>query len=126
VPLPRTVGLLLLATLSVVSVGCKQKDDTASDLPRPSRAFCRAAANYDKVVSLKSTTLARHITLTRAIAQTAPKDARHDAEIVWHSFEKLRAGDKSVIDNPEVRAAIEHVNRRAGQDCGWYRRQEGL
>ena len=118
--------MLLLAVLSVAAVGCSQKDDTASDLPRPSREFCRAAANYDKVIALKSTTLARHITLTRAIARTAPKDARRDAEIVWRSFVKLRAGDKSVVDNPRVQAAIEHVNRRAGQDCGWYRRKEGL
>ena len=64
--------------------------------------------------------------LTRAIAQTAPIDARVDATIVWHAFEKLRAGDKSVVDHPKVKAAIEHVNRRAGQDCGWYRRKEGL
>jgi hypothetical protein len=124
--LRRTVGLLLIVVLSVATVGCQQKDDTASSLPRPSRAFCRAAANYDKVVALKSTTLARHITLTRAIARTAPKDARRDAEIMWHSLEKLRAGDKSVVDNPKVQAAINHVNRRAGQDCGWYRRQEGI
>jgi hypothetical protein len=124
--LRRTLGLLLIVVLSLVAVGCKPKDDTASNLPRPGRAFCQAAANYDKVISLKSTTLARHITLTRAIARTAPKDARRDAAIVWHSFEKLRAGDRSVVDNPKVQAAIEYVNRRAGQDCGWYRRKEGL
>ena len=118
--------MLLIVVLSLAAVGCKPKDDTASDLPRPSRAFCRAAANYDKVIALKSTTLARHIALTRAIARTAPKDARRDAAIVWHSLEKLRAGDKRVVDNPRVEAAINYVNRRAGQDCGWYRRKEGL
>ena len=120
------VSVLLLGVLAIAATGCQKKDDTASTLPRPSRAFCKAAADYDKVVGLKSTTLTRHLVLTRAIAQTAPIDARVDAAIVWHAFEKLRAGDKSVVDNPKVKAAIEHVNRRAGQDCGWYRRKEGL
>ncbi len=118
--------LLLLAASSVAAAGCQQKDDTASNLPRPSRAFCKAAADYDKVVALASTTLARHIVLTKAIAETAPKDAKRDAEIVWHSLEKLQRGDRSVIDNPRVRDATNYVNRRAGQDCGWYRRKEGL
>lgn len=112
--------------LVVTAVGCSQKDDTASNLPRPSRAFCKAAGDYDLAVTSGKVSLARHVQMTRAIAQAAPTDARFDADLVWHSFEKLRAGNKSVVDNPEVEAAIEHVNRRAGQDCGWYRRKEGL
>lgn len=112
--------------LAATGVGCSQKDDTASNLPRPSRAFCKAAGEYDLAVTSGKVSLARHVQMTRAIAQAAPTDARADAEIVWHSFEKLRGGNKSVVDNPDVQAAIEHVNRRAGQDCGWYRRKEGL
>ena len=122
----RFAAVPLLIVFVAVGAGCSQKDDTQSNLPRPSREFCKAAADYDKVVSLKKLTLARHVALTRAIAQTAPKDARRDAELVWHSFVKLRAGDRKVVDNPKVQAAVEHVNRRAGQDCGWYRRKEGL
>ncbi|MBK5288427.1 MAG: hypothetical protein JJE46_08165, partial [Acidimicrobiia bacterium] len=97
-----------------------------SDFPRPSRAFCKAAADYDQRVGSPKLTLAQHVKFTRAIARTAPADARKDAELVWHSFVKLEAGDTSVVDNPKVKAAIEHVNRRAGQDCGWYRRKEGV
>lgn len=107
----------------IVGSGCSGEDDTASGLPRPTRAFCAAAANYDKVVALKATSLRRHAELTREIALTAPTDIREDARTVWQSFEKLRDGDESVVDNPEVRDAINHVNRRAGQDCGWFRRQ---
>ena len=117
---------MLCIGLALVAVGCKQKDDTASNLPRPSRAFCAAAAHYDAAVTSRKVTLDQHVRYTRAIAKTAPADARHDANIVWHSFARLRAGDHRVVDNPEVKAAIEHVNRRAGQDCGWYRRKEGL
>lgn len=122
----RFAAVPLLVVLVTVGAGCSQKDDTQSNLPRPSRAFCKAAADYDKVVTLKKLTLARHVALTRAIAQTAPKDARRDAQLVWQSFVKLRGGDRNVVDNPKVQAAVEHVNRRAGQDCGWYRRKEGL
>lgn len=122
----RSVAISLLLAVVALSAGCQQKDDTQSDLPRPSRAFCAAAAHYDAAVSSKKVSLSQHVRFTRAIAETAPVDARRDAAVVWQSFEKLRAGDKSVVDNPRVKAAIEHVNRRAGQDCGWYRRKEGL
>ena len=121
--IPRTVGIALLVALMTGTASCQRKDDTASDLPRPSRAFCAAAARYDAAVSAKKVSLAQHIEFTRAIAAAAPKDARHDAEVVWRAFEKLRAGDHRVVDNPTVKSAIDHVNRRAGQDCGWYRRK---
>ncbi len=120
---PRFAAAPLLVVLLVIGTGCNQKDDTQSNLPRPSRAFCKAAADYDKVVTLAKLPLARHVALTSAIARTAPKDARRDAELVWRSFVKLRAGDRTVIDNPKVQAAVEYVNRRAGQDCGWYQRK---
>ena len=29
----------------------------------------------------------------------------------------------AVVDDPAVKSAIQHVNRRAGQDCGWFKRQ---
>lgn len=123
---PRSVAISLLLAVVALSAGCQQKDDTQSDLPRPTRAFCAAAAHYDAAVSSKKVSLSQHVRFTRAIAKTAPVDARRDAAVVWHSFEKLRAGDRSVVDNPRVKAAIERVNRRAVQDCGWYRRKEGV
>ena len=122
----RVAISLLLAVVALGASGCKQKDDTQSNLPRPPRAFCAAAAHYDAAVSSKKVSLTQHVRFTHAIATTAPVDVRRDATVVWHSFEKLRAGDRSVVDNARVKAAIEHVNRRAGQDCGWYRRKEGL
>ena len=115
--------MLVVIATAMLGAGCSGEDDTASGLPRPTRAFCAAAADYDQVVALKATSLTRHVQLTAEIARTAPADVRKDARIVWHSFEKLRAGDKSVVDNPTVRDAINRVNRRAGQDCGWFRRQ---
>jgi len=37
---------------------------------------------------------------------------------VLDALERRKAGDTSVVDNPRIKNAIDHVNRRAGQDCG--------
>jgi len=115
------LGLALVAAL--VLAGCKTGDDTASDLPRPSRAFCAAAAHYDKNVQLSS--LAVQIKLVAPIAAAAPRDVAADAQTFLDALRRRAKGDKSVVDNPRIQHAVDHVNRRAGQDCGWYRR-EGL
>ncbi len=121
-----TAALVLLVAVALGTTACSQGDDMKSSFPRPSRAFCAAAARYDVAVTSRKVSLAEHVRYTRAIAQSAPVDTRRDATRVWRSFEKLRDGDRSVVDDPQVQAAIEHVNRRAGQDCGWFRRQGGL
>jgi hypothetical protein len=120
------IGIVALATVAAIAGSNRSGDDVASNLPRPSAAFCRAATNYDEAISGASAgklTLARHVEMTKAIADSAPKDAKADATLVHASFVRLAAGDRSVVDEPSVKAAIAHVNRRAGQDCGWYRRQ---
>jgi len=119
------VGIVGISTVAAVAGAGQGGDDVASKLPRPSAAFCNAAGRYDDAVSAstKKVTLARHITMTHAIAVAAPKDVKNDATLIWKSFVRLDHGDRRVIDDPNVKAAIAHVNRRAGQDCGWYRRQ---
>lgn len=122
------VGIVLLAAGVAVAGAGRSGDDVASDLPRPPAAFCRAAAKYDEAISGASNgklSLARHAAMTKAIADHAPKDVKADAVLVHESFVKLEAGDRSVVDDPDVKDAVAHVNRRAGQDCGWYKR-EGL
>ena len=119
----RRSAPIVLAACALVGAGCSGKDDIQSDFPRPSRAFCRAAARYDEAITTKPISVARHVELSKAMAKTAPADTRADANLVWHSYEKLLAGDRSVVDNPRVTAAIKHVNRRATQDCGWFQRQ---
>lgn len=122
------VGVVVLATGVAIAGAGSSGDDVASDLPRPSAAFCRAAGKYDETISGSNSTklsLARHAEMTKAIADAAPKDVKADAELVHESFVKLAAGDRSVVDDPDVKDAVAHVNRRAGQDCGWFKR-EGL
>ena len=120
------LGLVTLATVGALVGGQSGDNDVASKLPRPSAAFCSSAGKYDATITVHRISLARHEQITRSIAAAAPKDTKVDANIVWQSFVKLRHGDHSSVDNPRVKAALDHVLRRAGQDCGWYRRQEGL
>ncbi len=119
------IGIVVLATVAAIAGSGRGGDDVASDLPRPSVAFCRAATRYDDAISGsdRKLSLARHAAMTKAIADAAPKDTKADAVLVHQSFVKLAAGDRSVVDDPDVKAAIQHVNRRAGQDCGWFKRQ---
>jgi hypothetical protein len=119
------IGIVALATVAAVAGSGRGGDDVASNLPRPSAAFCRAAAKYDEAISASSekVSVAHHVEMTHAIATSAPKDTKADAMLVWRSFVKLSRGDRSVVDDPQVKAAIAHVNRRAGQDCGWFQRQ---
>jgi hypothetical protein len=100
--------------------GCKQTDDAASNLPRPSVAFCKAAGHFDN--KLPTAKLPAQIEMVAKIAAAAPKDVSRDAQTFLDALKKRNEGDTSVVDNPKIKHAIDHVNRRAGQDCGWYKR----
>jgi hypothetical protein len=122
----RAAALALVTVLATGGLaGCKKTEDAASGLPRPTKEFCKAAARYDQRVQLTKTKLPEHIELVTAIAEHAPKDIAKDADLFLDALKKRRDGDTSVVDNPRVETAVENVLRRAGQDCGWYRR-EGL
>lgn len=112
---------LALAAMAVVS-GCKEQSDAASDLPRPSKAFCQAAARYDEKVE-RGVEIGEHIELVSAIAAEAPKDVADDAATFLDALKRRRDGDESVVDDDRIERAVDNLNRRAGQDCGWYKRE---
>ena len=120
----RRTLVLATAAVSLLAVagltGCKETDDAASNLPRPSVAFCQAAGHYDN--KIQSAKLPAQIEMVAKIAEHAPKDVSHDAQTFLDALKRREAGDTSVVDNPKIKDAIDHVNRRAGQDCGWYKR----
>jgi hypothetical protein len=118
------VGIVAIATVATLAQGAQSND--LSDLPRPSRAFCSASAKYDELTTSKPVPLRRHVELAKAIAAAAPVDAKTDATLVWKSYVRLQAGDRSVVDNPRVKAALDHENRRATQTCGWFQRDSGI
>jgi hypothetical protein len=122
--MPRRLAVAALAAALLAAAGCKSSSDAASDLPRPSKAFCKAAARYDDKVQ-RGVKLSEHIELVSNIAEHAPKDVADDAATFLDALERRRDGDTSVVDDPEIEEAVDNLNRRAGQDCGWYKR-EGL
>jgi hypothetical protein len=117
----RAVALATVTVIAVAGlVGCKESEDAASNLPRPSAAFCEAATKYDSRIQMAK--LPEQITLVSRIAEHAPKDVSKDAKLFLDALQRRSEGDTSVVDNPRIETAIKNVNRRAGQDCGWFKR----
>lgn len=120
----RAPALVLVAAIALAGVaGCKEQSDATSDLPRPSKAFCKAAARYDEHVTTARLKLSKQIEMVSDIAAHAPKDIEQEAKTFLDALKKRQSGDLSVVDNPKVEKAADRVNRRAGQDCGWYQRE---
>jgi hypothetical protein len=118
----RPLALAAVALVACIGLAaCKSSEDAASDLPRPSKAFCQATAKYDKRVQLAK--LPEQIELVSSIVKHAPADIERDAHTFLDALKRRQAGDTSVVDNPRIETAVGNVNRRAGQDCGWYKRQ---
>jgi len=120
----RGPAIVLVAAIALAGVaGCKEQSDATSNLPRPSKAFCKAAARYDEHVPTGRLKLSKQIEMVSDIAAHAPKDIENEAQTFLDALKKRQAGDTSVVDNPKVEKAADQVNRRAGQDCGWYQRE---
>jgi hypothetical protein len=118
----RATTVVALTVFAVAGLSaCKESEDAASTLPRPSVAFCRAATKYDNRIQMAK--LPEQIELVAKVAEHAPKDVSRDAKTFLDALRKRQAGDASVVDNPRIQTAVDHVNRRAGQDCGWFKRQ---
>lgn len=118
----RSAALVLVATLVTLGA-CKSSESASSGLPRPSKAFCEAAARYDEKVQTRSLTVAEQVPYVERIATNAPDDIAEQAALFFDAMQRRADGDTSVVDDPEIRRAVDDVNRRAGQDCGWYERQ---
>jgi hypothetical protein len=120
----RPVALAIVAVLATGALaGCKASEDAASTLPRPSAAFCKAAEKFDEQVQKTTTSLPEQIEMVSVIVKHAPKDVSQDAQTFLDALQRREAGDKSVVGDKKIETAVNNVNRRAGQDCGWYKRE---
>ena len=118
-PVVIAVGVVLLAgALAACS------DNPQASLPTPSNAFCTAARRYDdKIEKLTATGTERftkQIEWVTPMAEHAPKDIKHDAEVFLAALQERAAGNTAVANDPKVKTAIENVNRRAAQGCDFY------
>jgi hypothetical protein len=108
----------MLAALLLLA-GCQNGGGT----PKPPKAFCDAASRYDERVQ-EGAELGEQIRLVEKIADAAPAKIKADAEKFLDALRRVET-DPSVRDNPDIRRAVENVNRYSAQGCGFYERQPG-
>lgn len=125
---PRLVALLLAGSVAVGLGACG--GGTPRSLPHPSRAFCDAAVKYDTAIQkVSKKTQAEQakaqLPLVERMAETAPADVKKAAETVVEMYRRRAAGDRTVVDSPVAKKAVDDMNRRAGNGCGIYQDQSG-
>jgi hypothetical protein len=114
------VGVLVVVLLTVN--GCSGE----SDAPEAPLAFCKATAEYDHRLSTDADVPLRvHLRLVGDIVEAAPRSVADDARAFLDALEAVRT-DPSVRDDPDVKRAVENVNRYAAQGCDFYARRSGI
>ena len=97
--------------------------------PEASRAFCRAADDYntelERAQKQGKADVARQLPLVEAIVETAPRELRADAETFADALRRVET-EPGLRDDPEVKVAVENVNRFANQACNVYERDSGI
>jgi len=125
-------GLLALVAVGALTWIGRQ---SGARVPPAPKAFCRAAARYDAELERQAEAsrrdIDRQIRFVEDIAATAPRRIRPDADTFLQSLRQLRAAPSKkardrLRDDPEVKAAVERVNRYWNQGCGVFDRQGGL
>lgn len=101
-------------------VGCGSE---GGDSPKAPLAFCKAASNFDDRLS-KGAKIDEQVRLVQRMVDTAPAKIRPDAQTFVDALRQVQT-DKSVKDDPNVKRAVDNVNRYAAQGCGFYESQGG-
>jgi hypothetical protein len=113
----RAVAVAVLVAAGVAACS----GDSSKSLPTPSKAFCQAAYDYDTNLPKLIGKIHEQTDLVQKLADTAPKDIADDAHVYLDAMKRRAAGDKTVVDNPKIKAAVETVNRRAADGCELYK-----
>ena len=119
VPKRLAVAAVLLVA-ALVGGACSSEGGNA---PKAPLAFCKAAARYDDRVS-RNAKIDEQIRLVQRMVDTAPVKIKADAQTFVDALRRVET-DKSAKDDPNVKRAVENVNRYAAQGCGFYERQGG-
>jgi hypothetical protein len=124
-------GVALVAVAGMMWLGRQ----STSDVPPAPKAFCQAAERYEKELARQQEAyeidVARQIGFVEDIAATAPKAVRADAEVFLESLRAIDAAPdeatrRKLQDDPEVKEAVDNVNRRWNHGCGVFDRQGGI
>jgi hypothetical protein len=102
---------------------------TSSDTPKASKAFCRAADRYDSELERQQERgvidTDRQLERVEELARTAPAAIEDDAQVFLDAMRRVE-DEPDRKDDPDVREAVDNVNRLANQACGVYDRGSGL
>ena len=114
----------MLVAVGLGAAGCSREEK-----PPASKAFCRAADDYntelERAKQQRDADVGRQLPLVRELARTAPKAIADDARTFVDALERVET-DPSVRDDLDIRKAVDNVNRYANQACNVYERNSGL
>jgi hypothetical protein len=108
-------AVVAVGLLAVALAACS--GDSEASLPTPSKAFCKAAYDFDTNAPKLIGKIDKQTALVEEMSVHAPKDIARDAQLYLDAMQRRADGDKSVVDNPKIQAAVDNVNRRATAGC---------
>jgi hypothetical protein len=115
----------IVAALALLGLAC-----SSSEKPQASRAFCRAADDFNNEISrakkVGKADAARQAPLVEELAVHAPKEIQTDANTFADAMRRRAEGDTSVVDDPDIEEAAANVNRYANLACNVYERNSGI
>jgi hypothetical protein len=116
------VGAVALVTILAACSGSEE------GLPKPKPGFCEAASRYDKRVE-RGASIDEQITILEKLQRNAPKDVAADASLFLDSMREFQSGNTKERDaikaDPKIQHAVDQVERRAANGCGFYEQEPG-
>lgn len=134
--LPRTARRILWWTIGTlvfvaVAVSTWLGESSGRRTATAPKAFCMATAKYEAELGRQEARAkvdaARQIPLIEGMVTTAPRKVQADAELFLAKMQEVVAAPdgaarKRLQDDPDVRAAVDRVNRYYSQGCGVFAR----
>ncbi|MGQ0804664.1 MAG: hypothetical protein ACT4PI_12490 [Actinomycetota bacterium] len=118
---PIVVATTLLALTAVA--GCRRSDEPVTRPPEP---FCQAAIDLEEGLE-QLVDIDEQIRLVRRLVETAPAEIEADVRAFLDALEAVRADpdNPDLRDDPDVREAVDNVNRFATNGCELPEREGG-
>jgi len=122
---PRRLTALVLLAVVATAAAC----GGSSEKPTVNKAFCDAAGRYEKELQRqlkrKVVDVDAQIAIIEDLAEAAPKPIRPEAERFLDALQRVE-DEPELRDDPDIRKAVDDVNRYAAQGCGVYDRRSGI
>jgi len=122
----RTSSLVVLLAVATLAAACGGGN---ADKPKVNKAFCDAAGRYEKELERQAkkniVDVDKQIEIVADLTDAAPKPIRSQAERFLDALQRVEA-EPELRDDPDIREAVDDVNRYAAQGCGVYDRRSGI